>query len=335
MTNHSTSIIAKSINSLLRTLGIQLIKTSTLEDLHSQIACDATSSADTKNDGQELYSNDSRVLQLENRLAALESYSLDSSIKNLVNYTMKAHWRSIDKIEQISGDNQPSNCALCRYEPEQNSEFKVITSESIFQGGKLIRHQCPKCDVIFGPQKMLTLDHEMLDLEYRNLYRIYSEGDTTESTIRTFHLLSPKKEGKYLDFGCGGEWSAAIEKLRSLGWDILGFEPSASNSSEFVLSRWEEIESMSFDGIISHNVLEHLLDPVQTTQRLSTLLKPKGTLIHSTPCFEYLYEFSHLHVFFFLGKSAETLAEMSGMKILDWVKDDQFVACSMNKLANT
>ena len=62
--------------------------------------------------------------------------------------------------------------------------FEELTSHCIFQGGRLLRYKCPACDVIFGPEKMFALDDEMLQLEYKLLYSIYSEGDSTASTIR-------------------------------------------------------------------------------------------------------------------------------------------------------
>lgn len=252
----------------------------------------------------------------------------NQSIRNVIRYAMKAHWRTVDLIEQVSGADKPTVCALCGHKADK-SAFEPIASECAFLGGRLLRHKCPNCEVIFGPQKMLHLDPEMLDLDYRNLYRIYSEGNSTESVIRTFHLLAPKKDGIYLDFGCGGEWSETILQLRKEGWNIYGFEPSASNSSEHVFSKWEEVEARKFDGILSHNVLEHLFDPTGTTKRLSQLLSPGGRIAYATPCFEYRYEFSHYHVFFFTGRSPDVLAENSGMRIVDWIRDGEYIACIM------
>jgi len=183
--------------------------------------------------------------------------------------------------------------------------------------------------VIFGPQKMFRLDAQLVDLEYRNLYRIYSEGTRKESVIRAFHLLEPRKSGVYLDFGCGGEWSEAIELLRQEGWNIFGFEPNARNSSAHVFSTWAEVEARKFDGIYSHNVLEHLFDPIATNKRLGHLLAEGGRLVHATPCFEYRYEISRFHIFFFTGRSPQLLAEKSGMIIADWVRDGEFIACIM------
>lgn len=134
-----------------------------------------------------------------------------------------------------------------------------------------------------------------------------------------------------MDFGCGGEWSKAIHILRQEGWSIYGFEPSARQSSPYVFSTWEEIEAKQFDGFLSHNVLEHLMDPSGITQRLSQLLAPGGRLIHTTACFEYIYEFSRYHVFFFTGRSPEMLAERASMHIVDWVREGTFIACIMEK----
>lgn len=316
------------INKLLRKLGFQMIRVSTLDSLVSTEAQFIELSEEKNNIlliGNQL---DALTNGLEERIVVLEAKTEEQSIRNVIRYAMKAHWRSIDLIEKISGTDKPIICALCGH-ADDKIIFEPVISDCIFLGGRLLRHRCPNCDVIFGPQKMLSLDEEMLDLDYRNLYRIYSEGDSTESVIRTFYLLAPKKEGVYLDFGCGGEWSQAIAKLRQEGWNIYGFEPSALTTSEHVFSTWQEVEAMKFDGILSHNVLEHLFNPAGTTKRLSQLLLPGGRIVHATACFEYRYEYSHYHVFFFEGRSPDVLAEHSAMRIVDWVRDGEYIACIM------
>jgi len=267
------------------------------------------------------------IKPLESRLAALEN--LRAPIRDVITYAMKSHWHVVDSAEPKPSDADISLCPLCGHEGDR--PFSKLVSSCIFQGGQLVRHQCPDCGVIFGPQKMMSLDDELLDLEYRVLYHVYSESDSTESAIRTFHLLEPKLGGLYLDFGCGGAWSGAIEALRADGWNIIGFEPSVKVGSEHVLSSWDEIGRLKFDGIISHNVLEHLFDPVETNRRLAALLNDGGKIIHATPCFDYKYEFSRFHVFFFTGKSPEVLAQKTGMKIDRWERDGDFVACIMSQ----
>ncbi|QNT68233.1 class I SAM-dependent methyltransferase [Defluviicoccus vanus] len=266
------------------------------------------------------------------RIATLEARADAQATRSVIQYAMKAHWRTIDMLEQLSGSSEPDACPLCDHKAVDDA-FATRVSQCLFYGGTLIRHACPNCQVIFGPQKMLCLDAAMIDLEYRNLYNIYAEGTSTSSIIRTFHLLLPTKEGTYLDFGCGGAWSEAIEQLREDGWNIYGFEPSAERRSDYVFTSWEDIEARTFDGIFSHNVLEHLFDPAGTTKRLGALLTAGGRIVHATPCFAYCYEFSRFHVFFFTGRSPQVLADLAGMSIIDWETDGEFIACIMQKSA--
>lgn len=317
--------LTKIANKLLKKFGVQIVRTPTLERL---IALDQTFSEADKGSAEQERS--SIECSLEERIAALESSLHDQALQDVIRYAIKTHWRTVDLIDQISGTDKANTCPLCKYKG-RHEDFVPVVSECAFLGGRLLRHVCPQCDVIFGPQKMLALDPEMYNLEYRNIYRIYSEENTTGSAIRTFHLLRPTKRGIYLDFGCGGTWSEAIEQLRQEGWNIYGFEPIADHTSEFVFTKWEEIEARTFDAILSHNVLEHLFDPVETTRKLSRLLTAGGRIVHATACFNYRYEYSHYHVYFFEGKSPYVLAERAGMIIEDWVRDGDYVACIMSK----
>jgi len=38
-------------------------------------------------------------------------------------------------------------------------------------------------------------------------------------------------------------------------------------------------------------------------------------MIHSTPCYQYAYEYSRWHLYFFVGKSIDFLCEKSGLEI--------------------
>jgi hypothetical protein len=318
--------LSEIINNFLRKTGFQIIRVQTLDKLVSgEQRCIDHSQSNGVSSASAIGGNDA----LESRLAALEA-NTEQSIKNLIRYAMKAHWRTVDLIDQVSGADKPDNCPLCGHKTPLEG-FKEVVSKCIFHGGRLLRHECPNCNVIFGPQKMLALDAEMLDLDYRNLYRVYSESNATDSIIRTFHLLKPNKNGVYLDFGCGGEWSEAIQLLRADGWNIYGFEPSVSHSSQYVFSEWDELVEKKFDGIFSHNVLEHLFDPADINRKLSKLLTDDGRIVHATPCFDYRYDFTHYHVYFFTGRSVEVLAEKAGMRIVDWLRDGEYIACTLKK----
>lgn len=326
MSGNGLVVLSAIINNMLRKTGIQVVRAETLDAL---VATREKYASLTSAAQREPAVPGQSATDLASRISALEART-EASIHGAIRYAMKAHWRTVDLIEQLSGADKPAVCQLCGEAPGAEG-FEEIVSQCVFLGGRLLRHKCPHCDVVFGPQKMFALDAEMLDLDYRNLYRIYSEGNSTASVIRTFHLLNPVKGGTYLDFGCGGEWSEAIERLRADGWDVYGFEPSAGRSSACVYSDWAEIEGRQFNGILTHNVLEHLFDPIGTTGKLGRLLVPGGRLVHATPCFDYRYDFTHYHVFFFTGRSPEVMASRAGMKIIDWVRDGEYVACTLGR----
>jgi len=81
---------------------------------------------------------------------------------------------------------------------------------------------------------------------------------------------------------------------------------------------------MRFDGIFSNNALEHLRYPAHELSMMRALLNKGCKMSHATPCFEYLYEFSRFHLFFFLGRSRAILAEKAGLHIDDFVSDGEF-----------
>lgn len=82
-----------------------------------------------------------------------------------------------------------------------------------------------------------------------------------------------------------------------------------------------------FDGIFSNNVLEHLSQPADDLRRMKGWLKPGATMAHATPCFEYLYEYTRFHLFFFPGRSRELLADQAGLRIDNFEVDGDFMNC--------
>lgn len=217
-------------------------------------------------------------------------------------------------------------CPLCEHESDKVN-FNTLHSYCIFQGGNLLRFQCPECDLIFGDQKMLSLTNEALSHDYEWHYKSYFEGDSTEQEIRAFHLLNPEKEGVYLNYGAGA-WSSSVSELRNEGWDVWAYEPhdSANNSDEhYVVRSKEMLAKMKFDGIFSNNVLEHLRYPIDDLRLMAGLLKLNASMAHATPCFEYLYEYTRFHLFFYPGRSRELLAEKADLKVANYVRDDEFM----------
>jgi SAM-dependent methyltransferase len=190
--------------------------------------------------------------------------------------------------------------------------MRQLVSHCAFGGGRLVRHECPSCGAIFGPQKVLRLSPEQLEADYRLTYAWYEEGDTTEDELKAFQFLGPRMDGLYLNYGAG-RCSRMLTLARKMGYNIIGYEPFVASEEPHVVSLAEELKMRRFDGIISNNLTEHLTDPVGTFSFMRSLLAEGGVMAHSTPCCEYSYEQSRFHVIFFTGKALDAVCRRSGL----------------------
>lgn len=262
----------------------------------------------------------------------MTNFDSSAAFITLMKHQLTARWHLVDEVETLRSPSKFLGCELCGcYQLRGN--FHTLQSECQFGGGRLLRHQCPNCQLIFGPEKMLGLSDLQLSSEYEAHYSVYAEGDSTDSEIRAFHALQPKPDGIYVNFGAGG-WSRSVPTLRSQGWNIFAFEPHGSavqNRAEpWLITSWSQLGSVRFDGIMSNNVLEHFRHPVEEIARMKGLLVPGGKMAHATPCYDYRYDYTRFHLFFFCGGSRNLLWQRAGMQEIGWEQDGDFM-CSVTQ----
>jgi 2-polyprenyl-3-methyl-5-hydroxy-6-metoxy-1,4-benzoquinol methylase len=102
--------------------------------------------------------------------------------------------------------------------------------------------------------------------------------------------------GRALDLGCGN--GLFLNGLRRHGWEIVGVDLSEAAATTAHESFGIEvhvgeladapIDEQSFDFIHMSHVIEHLRHPLETLQRISSLLRPGGRLFVETPNIESL-----------------------------------------------
>ena len=249
----------------------------------------------------------------------------------LLRHQIKLKWDLTHRIDSLHQPSPGLVCALCEHSAAR-LDFPALETHCIFGGGPIKRHQCPECDVIFGSEVMLSLTPDQLADEYEWHYRVFEEGDSTEQEVRAFYALNPDKNKKYINWGSGA-WSETNEKLRGEGWEIFGYEPhgSARRLGGTVLTSVEELREVRPDGIFSNNVLEHLRHPIEELKGMARLLPSGGKMSHATPCFEYRFEFTRFHLFFFLGRSKHLIAERAGMQLVDFMVDGDFMNLVLSK----
>lgn len=284
--------------------------------------------SDNRNERIEQQSN---VFMEEND--KLISINIDVDLKNklqdkvdfytkIIKELIKDKYDLMDKLDETSIKDYKLICPICEGLIDRDLTQKH-TSECVFLGGKLERYSCNTCGAIVGPVKMLKMSPEELSKDYVQSYSVFSEGDSTAAEKEAFYSLNPTKEGCYLNYGCG-DWSHSIKELREEGYCVYGYEPYASITNEpYIIKSEEVLKTMKFDGIFSNNVLEHLADPIERFLFFGELLKDNTCLMaHSTPCYEYCYEYTRFHLVFYTGKSLEYLCEKTGFSVDGIIKKD-------------
>ena len=309
--------IAKKINAILNKFDVLLIRKSTFDKIlnnfnQMEIA---------------LENNAATTKKISNAESALLEKKIGDMLRNVIRHQISIKWDLVDQIEKANdvNENHTLTCPLCSY-LGVNEKFSTFMSQCIFGGGRLKRFQCPECDVIFGANKMLALNSKELTQDYESHYRVFEEGDSTDQEIRAFNLLNPKKNGIYLNYGAGAR-SKSVQILRGQGWNVFAFEPHIRGNShhDYLIGSKVDLLKLKFDGIFSNNVLEHLRFPIEEFVFMKNILKLNAKMSHATPCYEYLYEYTRFHLFFYLGRSKNLLAKKAGLVISDFIVDKEFM----------
>jgi hypothetical protein len=274
--------------------------------------------------------------ELALRVSALEQgfgqrlSAMDAQLLLVEQHHTKAFWHALDKIYDHALTDKVLSCVICGHSG-QRSDFEIRLTECWLAGRKLERYECPTCECIFGAQKFLDLDDALLGLEYRLLYSRIREQDYTKEEIRTFRSLNPQNGSAYVNWGCGA-WNQTVALMREEGWNLWGYDPSAPLNAPFVVREKAQLPA-GLAGIMSNNVIEHFLDPVAQFREFHDVLPPGGRMAHSTPCYDYRYAQTRFHVVFLVGKSPEILAERTGFKVVDRIRDGEYINYVFEKCA--
>lgn len=179
--------------------------------------------------------------------------------------------------------------------PGCSSVFKIENSVAIMFGKNKAEPQNSEFHKTFGSDFDYTGHYQKDAFEFDYFQKRSGATGHNERRVREYILSKlPAEKGLILDVGCGGGWVAA--NLCPKGYDVVSFDISPKNTQE-ALSRYPfETHSAvagdvfaipfspgSFDTIIASEIIEHVAAPRQFIQNLFKVLKPRGTLIVTTP----------------------------------------------------
>ena len=227
---------------------------------------------------------------------------------------MASKKRQIERWQKLS---QPElinlKCNICE-NIDLNENFLKIYADDIFCAGKIIRHQCPKCELIFGDLRFLNLTEEEIENDYSDAYSYFTEGNNTQYLINCLNSIEifKNKELTYLDYACGT--GKMIPILKEKGYNICGYDKYVKNID--VLNNIDN--NNKFDVIYSSNFIEHLISPIDDIKKILEHLNDDGYLIFLSDCIdEYKVEYTHFHTYYYLGNSFNILCEKLNLNVIE------------------
>lgn len=166
-------------------------------------------------------------------------------------------------------------------------------------------------------------------------YFDYLKEKSWKGKLYRNYLLYPllsryfKKKDYVLDFGCGiGDYLRF--RKNTVGVDINEYNVSYCNSNalEVKIIRNNQIPFCDniFDGVIMDNVLEHIVDPTETIEEISRVLKENGLLLIGVPGVKG-FDSDIDHKVFYSEEKLINLMEQKGYKHITSVHTP-FLICS-------
>jgi SAM-dependent methyltransferase len=202
------------------------------------------------------------------------------------------------------------SCKICG-ELLDTNKAKKLSANCIFTKRILHRYICDNCGVIFGPIGIINATAQKMNLLYKDINDNHNIPDTTKLELRIFNAIPKEKDMIVLNYGSGRE-SKAIEEINKLGYKCYGYDPYAPRK-KYSFKNKNEFKNMKFDIIMSINLIEHLQNPTKDFKLMKKLLKTNGIMAHATTCYDYCYEYTCTHLFFFTGSSINKLCKRVGL----------------------
>ena len=142
-------------------------------------------------------------------------------------------------------------------------------------------------------------------------------------------VARPPAGARVLDYGCDSG-KKMLDPLQAVGWSTFGFEPGL----KVAFARHQEVVELlgapTFDLVIVHHVLEHLLNPLEVLRALAGSMVEGGVLYLSVPRLDavdrgdrltYCIRPGRKHILAFTRDCLVILLARVGLRVLETVND--------------
>lgn len=211
----------------------------------------------------------------------------------------------------------------------------LISENVLIPPEKIVK--CVTCGLVFVPsgensQKIIEQYKQMVDVGYVE----EESGRRKTASIVLKKLQRYQKKGKLmLDVGCSTGFF--LDEAKKNGWQVQGVELSlwaakiAREKFNIEVSnttlKQAKFSANSFDMIVLHDTIEHVLNPREMLVEIRRILKPDGVVYINTPDIQSLvsrvlkakwWGINRHHLFYFSKKTLNRLLEASGFKSIRW-----------------
>ena len=168
----------------------------------------------------------------------------------------------------------------------------------------------------------------------------YGKREIKQFLLNNIDFKNISKRPRLLDVGCGN--GSFLYLFKDEKFDLEGLEPgkvmvnfARENLSLEVLEGLlvnNDLKPGSYDILSALALIEHVIDPKNTLNKMWELLKPNGYILLTTPSFRDIVPirgvenfFKFVHTYYFTEKSLGSLMKQAGFEVEKiWIKKSGF-----------
>lgn len=274
------------------------------------------------------------------------------------------------KKELINIDWDNVKCHICNTE---NNDPILLRKKPLVEGqfGYAIHPViCKSCGLIYLNPRWSKEDYNVFyTYYYDKLYRLETKEDYGTSAViynikeiwsRIKDQIKPGKEFNILDVGCGYGYGLKYLQEQVPNATLFGIEASpdsietlqskavgATLVTDDFDSAWENNYEGKMDLIILRHVFEHLLNPIETLNKLRKALKPNGVIYFAVPDMTYVrtnlrdykywweYIFRSVHTYYYNKDTFTKTLEIGQLFPLLIAEEKEEIWCLVGKNKTT
>lgn len=186
-----------------------------------------------------------------------------------------------DFLEFIIGNQKMEECTTCNVcdEPEtlnaSTEQAQVPCHVHCFRDESFTVWRCKNCGSLHS-KEVVDLERFYASYPFKDHKLDFHTRIGYRNRLNLLKRQGAKPNHLILDYGCGA--GLYVKFLREQGFqNVHGYDPFIPHFAD------DQILEKKFDIVVSHDVIEHVEEPIHFLENMVRLLKPNGLLVLGTP----------------------------------------------------